>query len=99
MHFFYKPTVKPKIRHKDFYIYPNPASNVINIVNDTSDKNITIELYDVSGKQVKKQIYIAGFKSEMFNVQNMAAGVYTLKIINQQSKIIFNEKVVVNTRD
>lgn len=59
-------------------IYPNPVQNVLNIKSDEKIKNV--EIINTNGQIVLQS------KSKSFNVSNLNAGVYILKIVNAQGK-------------
>ncbi len=62
-----------------FNMYPNPATNVVNI---TNTQNILVEqitIYDMAGKQLKTQSF--NNESEVqLNIENLASGNYLLHI-------------------
>ena len=67
---------------KNFRIYPNPASNEINIAFDTPVKSeARIELMEVSGKKLKMKTIPSG-SSEIatINLDNLANGIFFLRI-------------------
>lgn len=58
---------------KDVYIYPNPASDYINIIG--SDSNIEkVSIYDLSGRQL-----LSDFKTRIY-VAKLPSGVYVLNL-------------------
>ncbi|KIC64942.1 hypothetical protein RM51_00290 [Chryseobacterium taiwanense] len=72
------------VENSDIKIYPNPASNYINITSE-NEKLISWEIYDMSGKSVLKG------NTTSIDVQNILKGSYLLKINlekKQVSKII-----------
>lgn len=72
-------------------IFPNPSNGDFSI---TIDKNISgsvnIEIIDVSGKVIYSEAMING----KLNISDLADGVYTLKIKNNDQ--VFTKRVVVN---
>lgn len=74
---------KPE-KHDDVIVYPNPATNVVNI--ELKNKNyvrvsnakITATLYDVLGKNIQS-IEVTNTKATL-NVENLQRGMYVLKI-------------------
>lgn len=66
-------------------VFPNPSSGVFNV---KIDKNITLEVFDLSGKQIKTQKATTGVSP--IDLSGFKAGVYLLKATNSssQSKVI-----------
>ena len=67
-------------------IYPNPSGNIVNIpVNAQSVQDITIALYDITGKKVK-DIYNGSTPSQSnllrMDVSNIENGIYLVKLSN-----------------
>ncbi len=69
-------------------IFPNPASDLINIVNA---ENSDVMLYDVFGKLVTSATDID--KDFQLNVSNLAKGTYIIKIVNGEN--ISTQKVAI----
>ena len=69
-------------------IFPNPASDLINIVNA---ENSDVMLYDVFGKLVTSATDID--KDFQLNVSNLAKGTYIVKIVNGEN--ISTQKVAI----
>jgi len=61
----------------NWIIYPNPASNVVNIKNDNSNKPFNLSLYDISGRWIlSKEIC----NEATLNVENLNNGIYIIVI-------------------
>lgn len=76
-------------------LYPNPVNSMFS-VNLTSVENTgTIELYDLSGQRVFTNTYETsnGNYSQVFDVSNLSAGIYVLRIIT--AKEMISRKVIV----
>lgn len=77
----------------DFTVYPNPASNQVNITTINSDIT-TVAFFDLKGSMV--------LQTELSNVESVIAvdslndGVYILKAFDQLGNIIAEEKLIVN---
>ncbi|MFD1818500.1 M12 family metallo-peptidase [Pseudarcicella hirudinis] len=65
----------------DFKVYPNPASDKIQIVTGLEGE-ATIQLYDASGKEISTQIFL---RQTTIPVRNLARGTYFF-IIQQKDK-------------
>ena len=70
-----------------FNVYPNPAiDNVTLKMNGSKNLDVTLELYDISGKLIIKQnASFSKDKSEQkLNISNIANGIYSLKVVSKQ---------------
>jgi uncharacterized repeat protein (TIGR03803 family) len=68
-------------------IYPNPASNNINVqINASLINNATIELYDATGKLIVQQKVLSELTS--ININNLADGIYSLRAIAENKQVI-----------
>lgn len=69
-----------------FNVYPNPANDKVTLkLNSNASINVTISMYDVTGKEVLKQV--AAFTKDKpeykLNVAPFANGIYTLKVLSK----------------
>ncbi len=77
-----------EIEGLDINIFPNPASDLIAIqIAGMISKNLTIELLDISGKLVDKDIIKPGSTIAYFDVQAVYSGTYVVRIYNDNSVI------------
>ncbi|NOZ46249.1 MAG: T9SS type A sorting domain-containing protein [Chlorobi bacterium] len=74
-------------------IYPNPASNYININLSKYDNKVTAELYSINGKLCKSQ---RQGKNLSIKTSDLAKGTYILKVKNSNGKFLGSEKVIIN---
>ncbi|WP_159799095.1 T9SS-dependent choice-of-anchor J family protein [Flavobacterium sp. MK4S-17] len=65
-------------------IYPNPVKDILNIENMDITYNNTIEIYDLTGRQIMAK----NLTEDKVNVSAFPAGVYILKIGNRSKKFI-----------
>ena len=70
----------------EFSIYPNPASDVVN-VNSSSVDVVSVEVYDILGKKVKE------VNNGKVDVSNLVGGVYVLKVNTEEGS--FNKRIIV----
>ena len=63
-------------------VYPNPASDFVNIINAT---NSSLQIYDVFGKLIAS--YNISENNHILNVGTFAKGTYLLKITNSEGSI------------
>ncbi|WP_292008947.1 T9SS type A sorting domain-containing protein [Chryseobacterium sp.] len=64
---------------KEISIYPNPASDILNISSES--KVNKVEIYDMSGKKVN-----AGLNGDQVNISNLAPGNYIINIETKDEK-------------
>lgn len=94
--YFSKPesnTVKEEI-FSTFNVYPNPATDVINI--DLSAKSGIIhsfQITNISGQTVASQEVNSPVVSQAVNITNLTAGVYFIKVNAEQG--VFTQRVIV----
>lgn len=67
-------------------IYPNPASNFIELKADKLSNNISIEIYNIIGKPMN--IF---YNKSRINIADLPNGVYLLKIIDFENRIKYQE--------
>ena len=83
------------IGEEAIFVYPNPAKEFINVeFSGLNDENISIEITDVFGKVVQKEI--SKNENQMFNlnVSSLAAGYYVLKISSGNS--VIQKKIIIS---
>ena len=62
-----------------FNLYPNPATDIVNITNSENYLVNQVVIYDVTGKQLSTQIFNNEAEIQL-NVEDLASGVYLLHI-------------------
>ena len=83
------------IDEETIFVYPNPAKEFINVeFSGLNDENISIEITDVFGKVVQKEI--SKNENQMFNlnVSSLTAGYYVLKISSGNS--VIQKKIIIS---
>jgi PKD repeat protein/N-acetyl-anhydromuramyl-L-alanine amidase AmpD len=78
-----------KISTELIHIYPNPASNIINIV--STHKIKLIQIIDSRGRIISP--YSVSENNEIINVSNLESGLYFLKITNNNS-LFYKELII-----
>ena len=63
----------------DFAMYPNPATDILNIELPEISEKVTVEFYDQIGKLAYSQNLTTNSKT--INVKDLATGIYILKVI------------------
>ncbi|WP_299184003.1 T9SS type A sorting domain-containing protein [uncultured Aquimarina sp.] len=81
--------VKESISSDKVQVYPNPSINVVNI---TSKKGSTISIINANGQIIKTKVGEGEIIS--FNTQNLAKGLYLIKIKNK--KKIITKKLIID---
>jgi len=77
------------ISNTKFVIYPNPAKEYINVKLDKMNKNTNIIIFDISGREISNYSFspIDNNYNARINTSNLLKGVYTLKIITNETTI------------
>lgn len=70
----------------EFMLYPNPASEYVDVILPETAHNTEIALYDVTGKLVKKQNTTEN--SVRINVYDLSQGLYFVKVGNTTKKFV-----------
>ncbi|OIP50740.1 MAG: hypothetical protein COZ75_10840 [Flavobacteriaceae bacterium CG_4_8_14_3_um_filter_34_10] len=67
-----------------FSVYPNPVKNTLTVQNqNTSFKNLTVYVFDISGKLVPTEIKDVVNSNISINVSHLKSGIYFLNITNK----------------
>lgn len=74
-------------------VYPNPASNVINIV---APEKVTVELMDLEGKQIFIHTLVNANEKQEINTRKYTTGTYLLKIYNDH--FVSTERIVIENK-
>ena len=73
-------------------LFPVPARDMVNI--SLMSKNISsVELFDIKGNIIASQVYSGGSASGQFNLSNVSAGIYVVKVYAEQEVSV--KKIVV----
>jgi endonuclease I len=70
---------------KNIAVYPNPASEVVWISDNTASLGTQYSIYDISGRKVMQNSFKASEKS--INVSNLESGVYILELVASEKRI------------
>ncbi len=76
-----------EVLSQKFNLYPNPATNVVNITNNENMFVEQVAIYDVTGKQLSTQTFNKEAEIQL-NVENMAIGVYLLHIKTKEGTAV-----------
>jgi hypothetical protein len=69
-------------------IYPNPTSDVINVLGNF--EKAQVQIYDISGRMLMQQ---AIQQHQSINIANLTQGIYTLKVINEKGEVAIHKLV------
>lgn len=75
----------------DFYVYPNPSKDVVNIKSSNLSDDYKYELVDITGRTLRS---IQGKNSNKFDVVNLEAGCYFIKAINLTTNKIVTKRFI-----
>ncbi len=75
-------TVKTKIK-----VFPNPATNVVNILGLTNSNQANITISDVSGNVVIQRQWAIRNKALSIPVPNLKTGIYAVTIHSQEQQV------------
>lgn len=84
-----------ELAKQEFHVYPNPATDQIQVQFDAVNTDYTISLIDLSGRTILSNTYsnLAGNQSVTLPVNEVSGGNYIVKIACEG--FTFNEKVVI----
>ena len=68
-----------------FNIYPNPVSDKLYIETLTQTQTLTVEIYDMFGRQ---QSMVNGQQSTIIDVTNLNSGVYFVKVVTSEGETV-----------
>jgi len=84
------PTVNLNVNEhlsSQFNLYPNPATNLVNITNNENMLVQQVTIYDIVGKQLNTQTYNNETEIQL-NVENLASGTYMLHVETAQGTAV-----------
>lgn len=72
-------------------IYPNPTTTLLNIQFSDNQQDVQLEIYDISGRvHIEKRVLTISQNSiETLNLENLASGVYTLRVLTNENLATF----------
>lgn len=78
--------LKDKLAEVQIALYPNPASNECKLVVNELIKDATVELFDITGRSIKK-LKLQG-KQLTISTNDLANGVYTISISSAETCVV-----------
>lgn len=79
----------------NFTVYPMPVKDVCNfkLKKDLSLKPKSVSIYDLNGRLIQQELVADDLEFSVSTI-NLKAGVYSLKILDENDKIIFSDKLI-----
>jgi hypothetical protein len=70
-------------------VYPNPASDVVNIVNPSNAKSLSAEVLDMNGRVVAVDNSLGNTSEGTISISHLETGMYTLRIYSETGQKMF----------
>ena len=82
-------TIETTSTDHNFKIYPNPATDVINVSFDNAEtSSFTVDIFNLAGQKLNTSYYNGNIeKSLQIDVSNLTTGLYYLKLISEKRSI------------
>jgi Secretion system C-terminal sorting domain len=85
------PTATPVITSvNDVTLYPNPATDEVNVVFDANADVKNIAIYNIIGKMMS--VYKVNGNSANMSLENMPGGIYFVRLVNSAGNIVATKK-------
>jgi Secretion system C-terminal sorting domain len=86
------PTSAPTVTavSNEVTLYPNPASNEVNVLFDAGMDVKNIAVYNIIGKMMS--VYKVAGSSANLSLDNMPSGIYFVRLVNSQGNIVSTKK-------
>ena len=81
------------ILDNSFSVYPNPASDHINAVGSFSANITSVDIVNIVGKSVKQADWNTATGKTTVDINELPEGVYFVRFINKENKVVFTEKL------
>jgi hypothetical protein len=75
----------------DVTIYPNPATNALNVVYDNVADVKNIAIYSIIGKQMN-MYRVTDNNSASLNLENIPSGIYFIRLLNSHGDVVATRK-------
>jgi hypothetical protein len=75
-------------------LYPNPTSEFLNIELGNNEKDINLQLYDMSGKLIHKDVITANTNKFVLPMQSVATGKYLVQMQSEDGKLNTTHQVI-----
>ncbi len=74
-------------------VYPNPFKDVITIEAENSPRDLVVEIFSMEGRRIYQSTENP-LNSISLNVSNLKNGLYIMRIIDSDGKMIFNRRIL-----
>jgi hypothetical protein len=74
-------------------VYPNPTRDILNVEFDAAVKDMTISIYDLSGREVARPFNAFNGTKATINMNNLPQGAYF--VIGNSADVRFNKTIMV----
>ena len=71
--------------------FPNPASDVLNILfNNSGNNNVSIIIYDISGREIIREEKVVSEGSNILTLETnaLSSGSYSVSLLNSRNEIL-----------
>jgi hypothetical protein len=94
--FYYSSTIAVECAGKEHYlkVFPNPATDEINLETDINDGDLTIDICNAVGQSLLRKRYTSGFYPIIIPLTELASGVYFVKVSAGNNEVIGVKQVV-----
>ena len=75
-----------EVAENDFVIYPNPVNDRLYIETQTLTQTLTIEVYDIFGRQ--QDLSAISGQQSVINVANLNSGIYFVKVVTENGEVV-----------
>ena len=79
----YPNSIEEAVKSNDFFVYPNPFTESVNVFLPQNKPITDVELFDLSGKKILFRKNIKGTNMEILR-EDLPQGVYVLKIVSDK---------------
>jgi hypothetical protein len=79
------------ISKNDFVLFPNPASDELNIAVKSHDK-ISVKVFNILGKEVLSSAFT---NQTNIDISSLTVGIYLVKLFNEKNEFVYSEKIII----
>ena len=79
-----KPSSSDRFTETVFSIYPNPATDVLNITSSSTESITQAKIYGLSGKLLSHLTFDNHQARQQIALENLASGIYVIEVISEQ---------------
>ena len=79
-----KPSSTDQFIETAFSIYPNPTTDVLNIISKSADNITKVIIYDITGKMLHEQVFETSNNQQQIDVSTLAKGIYIIELSSEK---------------